>query len=69
MQTAVTAERFWDGTSIRHHPVILIEDGRIAHDVRIDIPRPRRRGSADLAALEGSILRDLLGAGDESSDI
>jgi sulfonate transport system ATP-binding protein len=49
--------------------VLVIEDGRIAHDVRIDIPRPRRRGSADLAALEGSILRDLLGAGDESSDI
>jgi sulfonate transport system ATP-binding protein len=49
--------------------VLVIEDGRIAHDVTIDIPRPRRRGSADLAALEGSILRDLLGAGDESSDI
>jgi sulfonate transport system ATP-binding protein len=47
----------------------VIEDGRIAHDVRIDILRPRRRGSAELAALEGSILRDLLGAGDESSGI
>jgi sulfonate transport system ATP-binding protein len=40
--------------------VLVIEDGRIAHDVNVDIPRPRRRGSADLAALEGSILRHLL---------
>jgi sulfonate transport system ATP-binding protein len=40
--------------------VLVIEDGRIAHDVNVDIPRPRRRGSADLAALEGSILRLLL---------
>jgi sulfonate transport system ATP-binding protein len=49
--------------------VLVIEDGRIAHDVKIDIPRPRRRGSADLAALEGSILRDLLRSGDEPSDL
>jgi sulfonate transport system ATP-binding protein len=48
--------------------VLVIEAGRIAHDVKIDIPRPRRRGSADLAALEGSILRDLLGSGDDTSD-
>ena len=40
--------------------VLVIEDGQIAHDVAVDIPRPRRRGSADLAALEGSILRHLL---------
>src|SRR4029079_7875872 len=32
--------------------VLVIEDGLIAHDVNVDIPRPRRRGSADLAALE-----------------
>jgi sulfonate transport system ATP-binding protein len=49
--------------------VLVIEDGRIAHDVKVDIPRPRRRGSADLAALEGSILRDLLRSGDEPSDL
>jgi sulfonate transport system ATP-binding protein len=46
--------------------VLVIEDGRIAHDVSVDIPRPRQRGSADLAALEGSILRDLLQSGDDS---
>jgi sulfonate transport system ATP-binding protein len=49
--------------------VLVIEDGRIAHEVRIDIPRPRLRGSADLAALEGSILRNLLQSGDEPSDL
>jgi len=48
--------------------VLVIEDGRIAHDVSVDIPRPRRRGSAELAALEGSILRDLLKSGDDPSD-
>jgi sulfonate transport system ATP-binding protein len=44
--------------------VLVIEDGRIAHDVRVDFPRPRERGSADLAALEGSILRHLLQTAD-----
>jgi sulfonate transport system ATP-binding protein len=48
--------------------VLVIEDGRIAHDVNVNIPRPRRRGSADLAALEGSILRELLRSGDEPLD-
>ena len=42
--------------------------GRIAHDIHVDLARPRRRGSADLAALEGSILRELLqSSGEESS--
>jgi len=49
--------------------VLVIEDGRIAHDIDVDIPRPRRRGSADLAALEGSILRDLLKSADEPFDL
>jgi sulfonate transport system ATP-binding protein len=40
--------------------VLVIEDGRIEHDVTNNIPRPRRRGSADLAELEGAILRHLL---------
>lgn len=48
--------------------VLVIEEGRIAHDVTIDIARPRRRGSADLAALEGSILRNLLSGSDDGSD-
>lgn len=41
--------------------VVLIEEGRIALDLDIDLPRPRRRGSAELAALEGRILDQLLG--------
>ena len=49
--------------------VLVIEAGRIAHDVTVDIPRPRRRGSADLAALEGSILRHLLQSGDDPSEL
>lgn len=36
--------------------VLLIENGAITLDLRVDIPRPRRRGSAEIAALEGRIL-------------
>jgi sulfonate transport system ATP-binding protein len=39
--------------------VLMIEDGKIALDLRIDLPRPRERGSAEVATLEGRILRDL----------
>lgn len=44
--------------------VLVIEDGRIAQDVTVNVPRPRERRSVDLADLEGSILRALL-SGDE----
>ena len=40
--------------------VLIVEDGRIAQDIDIDLKRPRERGSADVAALEGAILRELL---------
>lgn len=40
--------------------VILIEDGRISVDARIDLPRPRARGSAAFAALEQRILAHVL---------
>ncbi|MCP1830173.1 sulfonate transport system ATP-binding protein [Bradyrhizobium sp. USDA 4532] len=46
--------------------VLVIEDGRIAEDVAIDLPRPRRRGSAELAALEGEILKHLLEGSEDS---
>jgi sulfonate transport system ATP-binding protein len=36
--------------------VLLIEEGKITLDLRVDIPRPRRRGAAEIAALEGRIL-------------
>ena len=49
--------------------VLVIEDGRIAHDIDVHIPRPRRRGSAELAALEGSILKNLLQGTEDTSDL
>jgi sulfonate transport system ATP-binding protein len=39
----------------------VIEQGRIANDIKVDLPRPRRKGSAQLAELEGDILNILLG--------
>jgi sulfonate transport system ATP-binding protein len=49
--------------------VLVIEDGIIAHDIDVDIARPRRRGSAPLAALEGSILKNLLQGTEDTSDL
>jgi sulfonate transport system ATP-binding protein len=40
--------------------ILVVEAGRVALDLRVDVPRPRRRGDADLAALEGRILDHLL---------
>jgi sulfonate transport system ATP-binding protein len=39
--------------------VIVIDQGEIALDIRVDLPRPRARGSAEVAALEGRILDEL----------
>jgi sulfonate transport system ATP-binding protein len=44
----------------------VIEEGRIAHDVVVNTARPRERGSAELAGLEGSILSHLLSAEDRT---
>ena len=40
--------------------VVLIEDGVIALDVQVDLPRPRHRGDAAFAALEERILNRVL---------
>ncbi|QHM70501.1 aliphatic sulfonates ABC transporter ATP-binding protein [Mixta intestinalis] len=40
--------------------VLLIEDGRIGLDLTIDLPRPRRRGSARLAELEQQVLERVM---------
>ncbi len=40
--------------------VVLVEDGRIALDERIDLPRPRTRADAGCAALEQRILERVL---------
>jgi sulfonate transport system ATP-binding protein len=39
--------------------VLMIEAGEITLDQRIDLPRPRERGSPEVAALEGQILHAL----------
>ena len=46
--------------------VLVIEEGGIAHDVVVNTARPRERGSAELAGLEGSILSHLLSADDRT---
>jgi sulfonate transport system ATP-binding protein len=41
--------------------VLVIEEGRIAEDIRVDLARPRQRGSASFAALESALLGRVLG--------
>lgn len=41
--------------------VVLIEDGSITLDMDIDLPRRRERGTAEFAALEGQVLKKVLG--------
>jgi sulfonate transport system ATP-binding protein len=40
--------------------VVLIEDGAIALDLPIDLPRPRHRGNPAFAALEEHLLSRVL---------
>ncbi len=42
--------------------ILVMENGGVALDLRVDVPRPRRRGDPELARLEGRILDHLLGA-------
>jgi sulfonate transport system ATP-binding protein len=44
--------------------VLVLENGQIANDLAVDINRPRGRGSAAVAALEATILHQLLGDSD-----
>jgi sulfonate transport system ATP-binding protein len=41
--------------------VLLVEDGRVAQDYAIDLPRPRDRATPEFAALKARILGHLLG--------
>jgi sulfonate transport system ATP-binding protein len=41
--------------------VLVIEDGWIAQDLRVESARPRQRGSARVAALEAALLGTILG--------
>lgn len=49
--------------------VLLIEEGKIGLDLTIDLPRPRRKGSARLAELEAEVLNRVMqrGASDARS--
>ncbi len=47
--------------------ILVVEAGRIALDLRVDVPRPRRRGDPDLAHLEGRILDHLLGGSETTA--
>lgn len=42
--------------------VLIIEEGRIGLDLSVDLPRPRRKGSAKLAELEAQVLTRVLSA-------
>ena len=41
--------------------ILLLDAGRVAMDVMVDLPRPRRRGDPEAAAIEGRVLDQLLG--------
>ncbi len=43
--------------------VVVLEEGRIALDLTIDLPRPRHHGSAEVAGYEQRILDQLFGKG------
>ena len=49
--------------------VILIENGRIAMDSYIDLPRPRQRGNALFAAKVEAILHRVMGEKENSRDV
>jgi len=36
--------------------ILLLEDGAVVIDIEVDLPRPRRRGDREAAAIEGEIL-------------
>ena len=40
--------------------ILVLEDGRVAMDIEVDLPRPRRRGHPDVAAIEGRVLDRLM---------
>ena len=40
--------------------ILLLEDGAVVIDIEVDLPRPRRRGDREAAAIEGKILERLL---------
>ena len=47
--------------------ILLIEDGAVALDLGVDLPRPRERGSAEFGTIVDRILGRLLRTGCEGS--
>ena len=45
--------------------ILVLEHGRVALDISVDLPRPRRRGDGAAAAIEGQVLDRLLEPGSE----
>ncbi len=41
--------------------ILLLDDRRVAMDLTVELPPPRRRGDPEAAAIEGRILDRLLG--------
>jgi sulfonate transport system ATP-binding protein len=48
--------------------VVLIDEGRIALDIPVPLDRPRRRGSVEIARLEGRILEYLFAGSDQNQE-
>ncbi len=48
--------------------MVLIEDGAVRLDLPVPLPRPRRRGTPEAAALEARILAHLLRDGAHSTE-
>ena len=48
--------------------VLLIEEGKIGLDLTVDLPRPRRLGSAKLAELEETVLNRVLQRGEATNE-
>ena len=43
--------------------IILLEDGGIGLDIPVNLPRPRERGEAAFARIEGEVLRRVMRKG------
>ena len=69
MQTVLTADKLWSGTSLLDHPVVSIEDGRIASiGCRADAGQPAGDG-AKVLGFPGATLAPGVGTAAASGEI
>ena len=66
--TAVLVTHDVDEAVLLADRVLVIEQGRLLREVTIDVPRPRRRGSPELARLGAELLTAIFGDRAESAD-